>query len=284
MSLRQERHFADTNPPPTTHEGGDSAGPFNICLFNPSFMPAWFWLPVSSSLEADYQQNAFIPNVPRDDVAQSMEAEVQVAEALMRGRKNQYLVACSGGIENMFRYLDPRRGNLAHVLGVMVIGSGGPKGEVYDPVSPINGEQMNNRHTADFNSSLRVENGLEILDPQSADFMLSEIEDPRLREQARSDLVARRKMTDTEMDQKIEIVTNEVVPMQWKIGMYDNAHDLEREIEVARQVFKVVPDFEGFGHLGPLTHPEEITEMILRGAHLANLIQMGAVHRSNLAS
>lgn len=284
MPLGQERQFAEARPPFITVEGGDLVGPFNICLFNPSYMPEWFWLPVAYELKTKHHQNVFVPNTPRDDVTQSMEAEVQVAEATMKSLENQYHVACSGGIETMFRYLDPQRGNLPKVVGGMIIGSGGPKGETYDPVSPDNGEQMSNRHTPNFNSSIKIENGREILDPQNANFMLNEIKDPLLREQTRQDLVSRRKMTAVEMDQEIEIVTNEIIPLQWKIGMYDDAHDLDREIEVARQVFKVVPDFEGFGHLGPLTHPAEVAEMIMHGIHTANLIQMGTMQRTNLAS
>lgn len=240
----------------------------NFCFLNPAWMPEWFWLPTAKAV-AESGADYFIPPIRRDTSDATIEDNVDIIEAAMQDLPAQYIVALSRGVEYAVRYIDrmSRKGRLQKLIGCTVISSVGPKG--YE--SKLHGfGTVSQRHTANYLAGITHDtNGLEVLDPDVArSCMLHDIQDMRLKEEVIGALMKSRPLTLAEIE-SVPGIEPDQLAMAWYIGRNDRVDRQEVSSEMARQIFRIEPAFTGWGHVGPLTHTDEVVGALLGDAERA---------------
>lgn len=236
----------------------------NVGLISPAYLADWFWLPCLEQIESEPNYNAFIPQLPRDRANVTANQYVDSVYEAMDGLDSQYIVCTSRGIETGVRYLEriEKERRMDKILGLMVISSVGPRG--YELISAVSG-QAYERHTPEFNEGIkRDKDGYERLDPEAAErVVVPDIEDPNLRSQAVSDLIKQRPLSNTAME-NVPRFPKGLTPVAWYRGRNDKVDNLELSAEVAKQKFGVEPTDTDWGHVGPLSHTEEVTQAIIK--------------------
>jgi hypothetical protein len=244
---------------------------FNFCFIDPAMLPAWFWLPTAHCVEQQ-GHDYFIPNMRRGDSQASAEEAVDSIEETMQDKPLQFIIALSRGVEFGVRYIDrlAQQKALSKIMGWMVISSVGPRG--YE-VSSSPSDEPYTRHTALHTSGLSInQQGLEVIDPEVATAsMLHDIDDERLLTQVLDNLVADRPLSQSEIN-SVPHVDKNTLPVTWYIGLQDKVDNIQLSAAVAKRRFGVTPHFTDWGHVGPLSHTQEVSNAILDEARRAYIL------------
>jgi len=246
----------------------DSPEQYNVCLVNPAQLPEWFWLPTAHLIQ-EAGHNYFIPPLPRGTITATVEDSVDVIEETMQDKEQQFIVVLSRGVEFGVRYIDRlvKKRSLANVMGWMVISSVGPRG--YTNVESPDDNMPLSRHTSLYSSGVTMQDGLETMDPENAmDCMLHDIDDERLQTITLNNLINERPLSMTEVASVPHLPPN-ILPLSWYIGLQDRVDNTALSAVVAKQAFGVEPSYTNWGHVGPLSHTEEVFKAILSEAHKA---------------
>lgn len=247
-----------------------------VSLINPALMPGWFWLPTAHKLkESGYDY--VIPNLPRDEPDATVEDNIDIIEDSLEESPRQYLVALSRGIEFTVRYIDrvAQKDSINKVIGFMVISSVGPRG--YRSAQSDSGIPQQ-RHTPEYMKGIQLDDeGLESIDPAIAlEVLLHDIQDEKLRQQTLTDLRANRPLTSAEV-RSVPHLAQGLLPTSWYIGQNDRVDNAVLSAQIARDEFGVEPKYTDWGHLGPLTHTEEVSQAIIKEIETSVLTNKGAV-------
>jgi hypothetical protein len=235
----------------------------DVCFVNPAMMPDWFWLPVAHGVAArghDY----FVPDLQRKERSANAEQSVDAIEAAMSHSDSQFIVALSRGVEFAVRYISrmEQQDQLHKLAGWMVISSVGPKG--LEVESPATGEPMH-RHTARYAGAIGInERGLEVIETDVAWTTLLhgfKDEDYELRLQTLSDLKPDCPLSPAEIAQ-VPHLSRRILPLTWYIGAADRVDNRELSAAVATERYDATPKYTDWGHVGPLSHINEVVEAI----------------------
>lgn len=255
---------------PNTHI--DQSATVNFCFLNPAWMPEWFWLPTAHAV-AEKGADYFIPPLQRDITSTGIAQNVDIIDTTMQNKQSQYIVALSRGIEYAIRYIDrlDRQDRLADVLGWTVISSVGPRG--YGESSEFAGIPKP-RHTESYLAGITLnENGLEVLDSEAArSCLLHDLEDERLSDEIIQSLIKGRPLAPDEI-QSVPYLQPNILPLTWYIGRNDEVDNIEASAYVAQHFFRVIPTYTDWGHIGPLTHIDQVADALLADAERARSAQ-----------
>jgi hypothetical protein len=235
-----------------------------LCLINPALLPEWFWSSVAQKVEEETDYRVVIPKMPRSDVSATAEDCVDAIEESLENAPVQYLGALSRGIEYAVRYIDrlEHRDSLQKVLGWTVISSVGPRG--YEVISPWTGQPFEERHNPEYTSGLRIDaEGREVLTPQAERLMFRGLPNRSLFERVSADSIPQPPLRDEEVASVPDIPEN-APPLAWYIGVYDGVDDHALSAAVAWQKFGVLAQYRNWGHIGPLSHPQEVAATLIQ--------------------
>lgn len=237
--------------------------PANVCFVNPALLPDWFWLPTAHLVEQAGLTYS-VPSLPRSDTTATLQQGVDAIEEAMQPHDLRYVVALSRGIECTVRYLDrlAKQEELGKILGWMVISSVGPRGS--ESSAQMTGQDVS-RHTPGYSAGISMTStGLETIDQEAAEkFLLHDVADPNLRAQALADLVPVRPLTSQEVV-ALPQPSSQLPKPAWYIGRNDLVDNTELSATVARNHFGVEPTYTQWGHVGPLSHTEEVARAIIQ--------------------
>ena len=251
-----------------------------LCLINPAMLPEWFWYSVAEKVEQTTDYRVVVPKLPRSDTRATAEDYVDTIQESVKDSSLHYLGALSRGVEYAVRYIDRRINSesVDKILGWTVISSVGPRG--YEVTSTWDGQPFRTRHNPQYIDGLDTDSeGREILAPQAERLMFRGLDrgNRSLFDQISADSIPQCPLSEEEVAQVPEIPRN-ILPLSWYIGVNDAVDNHALSAAVAWQKFGALAQYKPWGHIGPLSDPEQVAATLIDDMSRAHQLRQDVNH------